>query len=82
MLSDFKVREMVNERSRLFGETLPTFWDSWLTAGESAKTMAADMEASFLLSNRMLSDAYEVASGCATGCLTNGAGMQPRQAQS
>lgn len=69
VLSDPTVREMVNERSRLFGEDPADLLGQLATAGESAKTMAADMEASFLLSNRMLSDAYEVAFRMRNGML-------------
>ncbi|WP_340159452.1 hypothetical protein [uncultured Hoeflea sp.] len=78
VLSDLKVREMVNERARLFGEDPTDTLGQLAAAGESAKSMAADMEASFLLSNRMLSDAYEVAFRIRNGMLEDWGGDAAR----
>lgn len=70
VLSDARVQEMVQERAALFGEEPSDLLGYLAQAGDNAKALAADMEASFLIANKMLQDAYDVATKMRSGVLT------------
>ena len=61
ILSDNQVREMVLQRASLFNEEPDLIMGQIARAGEGAARMVADMEAAFLIANRMLQDTYDVA---------------------
>lgn len=69
VLSDAKVREMVEARAELFGEDPAMILGQLAEAGETAGQMAANMEASYLIANRMFTDAYDLATKIRTGDL-------------
>lgn len=69
VLSDAMVRKMVTDRATLFGEEPADLMGALMRAGDGASRMAADMEAAYLIGNRMLQDAYETASRIRLGNL-------------
>lgn len=78
VLSDARVQEMVQERAALFGEEPSDLLGYLAQAGDNAKALAADMEASFLIANKMLQDAYDVATKMRSGVLTEWEGDAAR----
>ncbi|KPF42089.1 hypothetical protein IP76_18480 [Rhizobium sp. AAP43] len=74
VLSDPKVREMVRERASMFNEDTDLLMGQLIKAGDNAKSMVADMEASYLIANKMFQDAYAVATKIQSGILTDWAG--------
>lgn len=70
ILSDAKVRQMVDARAELFGEDPSMILGQLAKAGQDAGNMAANMEASYLIANRMFTDAYDLATKIRTGDLT------------
>lgn len=69
VMSDAKVSEMVHARAALFGEDPAMLMGQMQEAGEAAKTMAANMEASFLVANRMFQETYDAAFRLRNGML-------------
>ena len=61
VVSDARVQRMIQERADLFGEDPGMALGRLIQAGESASTMAAEMESSFLIASKMFQDAYTVA---------------------
>lgn len=69
VLSDPQVVEMVQARAILFNEQPSDVMGQLAQAGQNASTMVADMEASFLLANKMLQDTYDTAFKIRNGML-------------
>ena len=69
VLSDAKVRQMIDQRARLYNEDPATVVAMLQEAGANANAMAANMEAGWLVSNKMLADTYEVAFKIRNGML-------------
>lgn len=61
ILSDARVRQMVQQRARLFNEDPDLLFGEVAKAGEAANDMVANMEASYLIANKMFADTYDVA---------------------
>lgn len=61
ILSDARVRQMVQQRARLFNEDPDLLFGEVAKAGEQANSMVANMEASYLIANKMFADTYDVA---------------------
>lgn len=74
VMSDAKVSEMVHARADLFGEDPAMLMGQMQEAGEAAKAMAANMEASFLVANRMFQETYDAAFRLRNGMLDEWAG--------
>lgn len=74
VMSDAKVSDMVKERAALFGEDPAMLMGQLQEAGEAAKGMAANMEASFLVANRMFQETYDAAFRLRNGMLDEWAG--------
>lgn len=68
-MPDAKVRDMVRESAELFGEDPDAQMGVLVRAGENATTMAADMEASFILTRKMFEGAHEVATKINAGVM-------------
>ncbi|MBJ6722985.1 hypothetical protein I2750_22765, partial [Bacillus sp. PR5] len=69
VLSDAKVRHMVESRAELFGEDPAMILGQLAEAGQNASHMTANMEASYLIANRMFTDAYDLATKIRMGDL-------------
>lgn len=69
VLTDARVAEMVRDRAALFGEDPTVVMGQLQEAGEAAKGMAANMEASFLIANRMFQETYDAAFRLRNGML-------------
>jgi hypothetical protein len=61
VLSDSRVQDMVRQRAAIWGEDPEFILGQIAKAGEEAKTMVANMEAGYLIAQRMWQDAYDVA---------------------
>lgn len=69
VMSDAQVQRMVTQRANLWGEDPAALMGLLQGAGENARTMAANMEASFLVSQRAMQDAYTMAARINAGYL-------------
>lgn len=69
ILSDDRVRAMVLHRAALFNEEPALVMGQLAKAGQDASRMVADMEASYLIANRMLQDTYDTAFKVRNGML-------------
>lgn len=69
VLKDERVTEMVNQRSQVFNEDPEMLLGMLKQAGENANRLAADMEASYLVSNKALQDSYALAAKIRNGML-------------
>lgn len=78
VLSDSKVSEMVSARADLFNEDPMLLMGQIKEAGESASTMVANMEASFLIANRMMGETYDLAFKVRNGMLDDWGGDAAR----
>jgi len=78
VLSDSRVSEMVSARADLFNEDPMLLMGQIKEAGESASTMVANMEASFLIANRMMGETYDLAFKVRNGMLDDWAGDAAR----
>ena len=61
VLSDGRVRQMVQQRARLFNEDPDLLFGEVVKAGKAANEMVANMESSYLIANKMFADTYDVA---------------------
>ncbi|MGO4832607.1 hypothetical protein AB4144_09980, partial [Rhizobiaceae sp. 2RAB30] len=69
ILSDARVTTMVQSRAELFGEARDVVMGQLAEAGTNARGMVADMEAGYLLANRMFQETYDVAFKVRNGML-------------
>ncbi|MQX65149.1 hypothetical protein GHK78_19435 [Sinorhizobium meliloti] len=69
VLSDARVSTMVQSRAELFGEDPLLVMGQLSEAGEAASSMVANMEASYLLANRMFQETYDAAFRLRNGML-------------
>jgi hypothetical protein len=81
VMSDARVSEMVKARADLFGEDPAMLMGQMQEAGEAAKAMAANMEASFLVANRMFQETYDAAFRLRNGMLDEWGGDATKAAQ-
>ncbi|POO56170.1 hypothetical protein [Agrobacterium rosae] len=81
VLSDTKLSEMVTARAELFGEDPMLVMGQIREAGEAASTMAANMEASFLIANRMMGETYDLAFRVRNGMLDDWGGDAARASE-
>lgn len=70
VLSDARVNAMVQQRARLWGDDPAEMLGRLTLAGENARGLAADMEASFLIAQRAMQDSYSMAARIKAGDLT------------
>ncbi|QND25794.1 hypothetical protein HB773_04585 [Sinorhizobium meliloti] len=69
ILSDARVSTMVQSRAELFGDDPLLVMGQLAEAGEAASGMVANMEASYLLANRMFQETYDAAFRLRNGTL-------------
>lgn len=69
VLSDARVSEMVKAKADLFGEDPAMLMGQLQEAGEAAKSLAANMEATFLVANKMMAESYDAAFRLRNGML-------------
>lgn len=69
IMSDAKVDRMVAARARMWGEDPAALVGMLQSAGKDAPTLAANMEASFLLAQRAMQDTYSMAARINAGFL-------------
>lgn len=74
VMSDAKVSEMVHARADLFGEDPQMMMGQIQEAGTAAKDMVANMEASYLIANKMFQESYDAAFRIRNGMLDNWGG--------
>lgn len=67
VLTDAAVQRMVGLRARLWGEEPAALMGTLQAAGKQAQTMAANMEASFLVAQRSMQDTYAAAARISGG---------------
>ncbi|MBO6726511.1 MAG: hypothetical protein JJ911_12695 [Rhizobiaceae bacterium] len=78
IMSDPRVSEMIQTRAELFGEDPALAMGRLVEAGEAARSMVPDMEASFLIANRMYQETYDVAFKLRNGMLDEWGGSVTR----
>lgn len=81
VLADADLRRMVEDRAALFNEDPSETIGELIRAGDGAKTLAANMEASYLLANRALAETYDVAAKIRNGMLADWEGDAARAAE-
>ncbi len=69
ILKDSRVSDMVSRRAELFNEDPALVMGEISKAGEGAASMVADMEAGYLIANRMMQETYETAFRIRNGML-------------
>jgi hypothetical protein len=74
VLSDASVQAMVRDSARLFGDDPVMVTGRLAMAGDAARSLAVDLEVSYVASNRALQDAYALAARIKAGDLTEFAG--------
>ncbi|WP_421952196.1 hypothetical protein [Pelagibacterium sp.] len=78
VLSDLQVQEMVRQRADAFSEDPAEIMAELVKAGNNAKDLVANMEASFLLSQRFLQETYEMSTRYRMGNLKEWGGDAAR----
>ncbi|MDR6755201.1 hypothetical protein J2Y48_000474 [Mycoplana sp. BE70] len=81
VLADADLRRMVEDRAALFNEDPSETIGELIRAGDGAKSLAANMEASYLLANRALAETYDVAAKIRNGMLADWEGDAARAAE-
>lgn len=79
VMSDAQVDRMVRQRATLWGEDPAALMGLLQMAGKNAKSMAANMEAGFLVGQRAMQDAYTMALRIKAGDLSNGGPAELQQ---
>ena len=74
VLSDARVREMVSQRAQVFNEDPEMAMGMLIQAGDQAASLVANMEASYLVAQRMMQDTYDTAFRIRNGMLNEWGG--------
>jgi hypothetical protein len=82
VLSDAKVRDMVTSTAEMFGDDPALLMGHLAKSGDQAKSMVADMEASYIISRRLFEDAHDAALKTRMGMLDElGGSLETAQAE-
>jgi hypothetical protein len=79
VLPDARVNRMIGQRMKLWGEDPAALMGTLQAAGNDAKTMAANMEASYIVAQRSMQDSFTMAARISAGDLTQFGGTGRRR---